>query len=351
MLSLSILASGESDGLPYNSGYRRGVQPSCQEGLPVGWVIGIDEAGYGPNLGPFVMTAVACRLAGRAAKTDLWNLLRAAVRRAGEADDGRPLVADSKVVYSTARGLLGLERGVLGTFGQRGDTLAGFLNSVCPDSHGHVLAECWYRGTLDLPTLATKEAIGDLETLFRKTSATAGVHDWRVCTTVICPPRFNELAGAAGTKGAVLSHAVRGLLRGLRETLPGEDSLQFTVDKHGGRNAYAAMIQDALPGGAVVVGEEGMDCSRYEVLGLERKVRLTFRPRAEGECLCVALASMASKYLRELLMCEFNSFWQQHVPGLKATAGYPSDAARFLEAIRPAMDRLGISEAALWRSK
>jgi hypothetical protein len=60
---------------------------------------------------------------------------------------------------------------------------------------------------------------------------------------------------------------------------------------------------------------------------------------------------MVSKYLRELLMREFNHFWQGHVPDLKPTAGYPADAARFFEAIRPAAERLGLSEAALWRKK
>jgi DNA-binding Lrp family transcriptional regulator len=36
---------------------------------------------------------------------------------------------------------------------------------------------------------------------------------------------------------------------------------------------------------------------------------------------------------------------------LKPTAGYPGDAARFFQAIRPIADRLGISERALWRRK
>jgi len=65
----------------------------------------------------------------------------------------------------------------------------------------------------------------------------------------------------------------------------------------------------------------------------------------------VALASMVSKYVRELLMREFNAFWQQHVPGLKPTAGYPGDAARFFAAIRPAAVQLGIPEDVLWRRR
>jgi hypothetical protein len=118
----------------------------------VGWIIGIDEAGYGPNLGPFVMTAVACRVHDGPHDADLWERLGAAVRRAGEADDGRMLVADSKVVYSTTRGLLGLERGVLSALWPApGDSLAALLDRACPVDHADLRAERWYRGTHPLP--------------------------------------------------------------------------------------------------------------------------------------------------------------------------------------------------------
>ena len=103
--------------------------------------------------------------------------------------------------------------------------------------------------------------------------------------------------------------------------------------------------------GCVVAGAEGPLRSTYTVLGLGRPVRLTFQPRADSEHFGVALASMVSKYLRERLMEEFNRFWQGHVPGLRATAGYPSDAGRFLDAIRPAAVRLGIGEEVLWRKR
>ena len=60
---------------------------------------------------------------------------------------------------------------------------------------------------------------------------------------------------------------------------------------------------------------------------------------------------MASKYLREVLMLEFNRFWLEHVPDLRPTAGYPGDSARFFEAIRPVIAKLGLREETLWRRK
>jgi hypothetical protein len=67
--------------------------------------------------------------------------------------------------------------------------------------------------------------------------------------------------------------------------------------------------------------------------------------------MCVALASMFAKYIREVCMKQFNAFWAKHVPGIKPTAGYPLDAKRFYEEIRPAMESLGIEPDAVWRKK
>ena len=44
----------------------------------------------------------------------------------------------------------------------------------------------------------------------------------------------------------------------------------------------------------------------------------------------------------ELFMAEFNAFWRKHLPELKPTAGYPTDAARYLKAIRPTLATLQI---------
>jgi len=59
------------------------------------WLIGIDEAGYGPNLGPLVMTAAPIAIPDDQMPVDLWQRLHKAVRRHTDDDDGRLLVADS----------------------------------------------------------------------------------------------------------------------------------------------------------------------------------------------------------------------------------------------------------------
>src|SRR5713101_1663180 len=114
------------------------------------WIVGIDEAGYGPNLGPFVMTAVACRVPDRCAGDNLWDLLGAAVRKKG-ANDDRLVIDDSKVVYSTARGLAGLERGVRATFGRGDETLHALLEHLSPDDVADLRREPWYKGDGLLP--------------------------------------------------------------------------------------------------------------------------------------------------------------------------------------------------------
>ena len=103
------------------------------------WTVGIDEAGYGPNLGPFVMTAVACTLPEEAAGTDLWSRLGPTVRRGQPAAPGKAgraeglYVDDSKVVYSSGAGLGELERGVLALL-RDGALAGGFLETAKPQS-------------------------------------------------------------------------------------------------------------------------------------------------------------------------------------------------------------------------
>jgi hypothetical protein len=318
------------------------------------WIVGVDEAGYGPNLGPFVMTAVACRADNALADACLWSALHPAVRRAADADDGRLAVDDSKLVYGGAqRDLAVLERGVLTALGRGASPpFRTFLTRFCSEAAlADLRGEPWYTGDGGLPGHAAAEDIAAAAARFDEACMAAGVLCWKAQTVVVCAPRFNALLDAAGTKGAVLAHALGELLRAARELPPTDEALTFHIDKHGGRNHYTAQIQHALAADAVMPLQEGTSASVYRVLGMGRDMRLTFRPRADLSHFCVALASMVSKYVRERLMEEFNRFWLGKTPGLKPTAGYPGDSKRFYDAIRPTAMKLGIPAAALWRRK
>ncbi|MBM4070498.1 MAG: hypothetical protein FJ271_16310 [Planctomycetes bacterium] len=317
------------------------------------WMIGIDEAGYGPNLGPLVMTSVACKLPADLDETDLWRVLRAAVRRVGDRADGRLLIADSKQVYSTARGLAGLELGALTALPPGRDIarLSCYLDCVSPGACEELSNEPWFRGATELPVAIERDALEESCKHLTAACRAQGIR-WAVPRSlVVCPTRFNDMLARWDTKGAVLGAGLVELLRLNQDPDHEDDSVHYFVDKHGGRNHYSALVQHALDDGFVLAREERAAQSVYDVLHLRRPVRATFAPRADGSYLVVALASMLSKYLREVLMLEFNRFWSEHVPGLKPTAGYPMDARRFYTDIKPAAARLGILDHALWRNK
>jgi ribonuclease HII len=314
------------------------------------WHIGIDEAGYGPNLGPFVMTLVACKTPDDSC---LWEAMKPCVRRADEPADDRLIVADSKQVYSPSQGWAELERTALSAFGggffAPSTTFDQILLQLASDELPMLRQEAWFIGDTVLPTEATADLPESIAG-WREASKAAGL-TWGFCRSAIVPaPRFNDLIDKWDSKGAVLSVAITQLIQQcVKATSAGP--MRFVVDKHGGRNTYSALLQHAFADGIVWAEEEGRDRSVYRVEGMDREVKITFKPKADVEHFTVALASMISKYVRELLMREFNRFWQTQVPGLKPTAGYPQDAVRYIDAIRPAMLKLGIAERAVWRCR
>jgi ribonuclease HII len=331
------------------AGYSPGHLELDSGAIAMPWTVGIDEAGYGPNLGPFVMTAAACHLPECLASSDVWDTLSSATRRHTEPCDARVVVADSKAVYSPARGLAALEHTVHASLhGKPLHNVAAILDCLSPDCHDEVRGEVWYCGTTCLPHAA--QAIDCcnsgkcLTDLCRSLDIVIGP----IRSVVVCPLAFNSLLRQWGSKGAVLAMSMVRLLR----LLPRDgEPVSVFIDKHGGRNSYAAHLQPAFEDGLVMADTEGSQCSRYHVLDGNLRVQISFQPRADASHFCVALASMVSKYLREVLMLEFNRFWQARIPSLKPTAGYPGDSKRFWADIKSVVHKLGIERHTLWRQK
>ena len=82
-----------------------------------------------------------------------------------------------------------------------------------------------------------------------------------------------------------------------------------------------------------------------------REVQVEFAKGSDDRHFLVALASIFSKYLRELSMESFNRYWCGQQRGLKPTAGYYQDAQRWLRDAEQTISRVGIDRRLLVRER
>jgi hypothetical protein len=138
----------------------------------------------------------------------------------------------------------------------------------------------------------------------------------------------------------------------VKELLPSplDDAAHIVCDKHGGRDRYLPILTEAFPGAFIEILRETSRQSDYRIRLNGQCVEIAFQAKGETH-MPTALASMTAKYLRELAMLAFNRFWQEHLPELKPTAGYPQDAARFHREIATILRGLGIASELVWRTK
>jgi hypothetical protein len=196
-----------------------------------------------------------------------------------------------------------------------------------------------------LPHEQHEDCAAELADDWRRCCERKGVRLRAIRSDIVLTERFNRLTREIDSKGVALSRLSMQLLRSVWE--PGEGEPAWIIaDKHGGRNRYDDLLAEVLDGEMIFRVEEGAERSVYRV----GSSVIHFQTRAE-EHLPVALASMVSKYVRELAMVLFNRFWSQHVPDLKPTKGYPTDAWRFREQIATAQQALCIPDDVLWRER
>lgn len=320
----------------------------------MGFVIGMDEAGYGPNLGPLVVTATVWEVPGSPKRTKFWDDFDGLIVQRAPRSGQEIQIADSKSVHDSTKGVGPLERGVLAAWTMLDGLPTSLmdwwskvaLHPLFPSAADRTCSEPWFVDCdLDLPQRISHAEVLELAGLWSQRCDEKRVRLRAIRSDIVLTRRFNELTTQHNSKGLALSGISMRLLQDVLPMTEGEPTLVW-CDKHGGRNRYDELLQEIAGDTFIARLEEGPERSRYRMGSTE----ISFQTRAE-EHLPVALASMVCKYFRESAMELFNQFWQRHHPELKSTKGYPLDARRFKDAITETQQRLGIEERDLWRNR
>jgi len=141
------------------------------------------------------------------------------------------------------------------------------------------------------------------------------------------------MMGSVRNKASVLFTATSQLIKRAFDNFGG-DELQIVIDRQGGRVRYRKILQRMFPETELKILSESTAASSYELKAKNRKMRLHFTVSADERFLPVSLASMVSKYLRELLIDNINRYFVGFGADLRPTAGYWKDGLRFIQDLK-----------------
>ena len=315
-------------------------------------LVGIDEAGFGPILGPLVVSSSAFLLPANILSDDpstgsepalslskgqaLWQVLRKSVSDKRKHLAGRLLIADSKYAHNKSLGIKHLERTVLSCLrclGQRPGTLTELLAVLCPTCLDGLGEYPWYKDTdsqkipVDLPDvrIASGALADDM--------ASKGVQLLSLKSRCLDVGYYNRMVSSVKNKASVLFTAVCQLIQDAFENFAGQD-LQIIVDRQGGRVRYRQSLLRMFPYMELRILSESQQNSSYQLQADGKTMRLHFVVDGDEKFLPVSLASMVSKYLRELFMLSINRYFALLCPDLKPTAGYWTDGLRFINELK-----------------
>lgn len=326
-------------------------------------LIGADEAGYGPNLGPLLVVATAWSVPYEM-DTDAFSAsLQPTFRMENwfEGCEHIPL-GDSKQLYQPSSGLASLEAGLMAMLLQiDGNNRLGCPTDLAILRHFVINANSfvsehvdgapapWYErlNRWPVPAVIPAAEVLRLAEIARSALNELSIKLLGVRAAIVSETEFNASVAESGSKGQLLSSTTLDLVKSFCVGEP--QSVEVFCDRQGGRKNYLPILLEAMPEEWFVeTKQSNTRCSYRNTTSPRRDFHFTVGGDSFGP---TALASMAAKYLRERLMHSFNAFWQQHLPSLRPTAGYPLDAKRFRAEIESTARKLELPETVWWRCR
>jgi hypothetical protein len=317
-------------------------------------LLGVDEAGYGPLLGPLAVAGAAFRVAEGAS---LAEALRPAVARPGERRRaGRLVVGDSKEVYGRTHDPALLELPVLAFLATADgasappQTIDELLRAAGIDIAARDEAP-WYRAASDsLPRWADAGEVADAAGSLRRAFAGSGVSFAGFGARLLPEAALNDLLRRTGNKSDALFETSADVLERLVTLRSAGEAVRGTLDRQGGRRFYLPPLSRRWPSRFAWALDETPVQSRYAMRLEDGAVaELAFVVKADRDEPQVGLASLLAKYLRELTMDLWNEWFSARFPEGGRTAGYTVDARRWLDATRTAREAAGIPDERLVR--
>jgi ribonuclease HII len=314
---------------------------------------GIDEAGFGPILGPLVVSSSAFSLPQHLLTADLWQVLKKSVGNKRKHLAGRLLIADSKKVYSKSLGIKHLERSVLACLrclGKEPCTLTELVELLCPNCLEQLGDYPWYKdaGGFRLSANCADRAIAS--SVLANDLTSNGIELLELKSYCLEVAHYNKMVGTVKNKASVLFTATSVLIKNVFDNFAGDD-LQIILDRQGGRVHYRKALQLMFPDMEMKIIRESQTVSSYEMETGGKHIRLHFVVGADDHYLPVSLASMVSKYIRELLIGCMNRYFAGFHPGLRPTAGYWKDGLRFIEDLKTHLPHIQIDSNQLIRCR
>ncbi len=297
-------------------------------------LLGIDEAGYGPILGPLVVSGVTMELPDSCLGQDLWEILRLSIARTAKGSSGRILINDSKLLHKKSAKTNLLQRGTLAALyaihNSIPHTIADLLTRLNCQGLDSIAEYPWYRDRLTHWPLHFDS--DDIQTAGSSLRSDCRQHYLELKEVTSCPlmaGSYNQMVHRTQNKATVLFNTACQIIHHIWTAYP-EHNLQAILDKQGGRSHYREHLQRMYPDLSMKILKETDTVSSYQLSAARRFMKVHFLQKGDQKNMLIALASMTSKYLRELFMEVLNDYFLKLSPTLKPTAGYYQDGTRFL---------------------